>query len=154
MKSVKIPFYIQILIGMAIGVAIGFVAIGFGAEGFINDWIRPFGKLFIKALVLIAVPLVFITLMKGIIDLKDTSSLSRLGGRTIMIYITTTIFAVLIGMGLALLIRPGEMVDDHLVADMGQKYGETALSIQQKQADTVDGGPLRFLDDIVPSNIG
>ncbi|MBQ7964207.1 MAG: hypothetical protein IJ288_06535, partial [Alistipes sp.] len=46
-----------------------------------------------------------------------------------------------------------EMVDDHLVADMGQKYGETALSIQQKQADTVDGGPLRFLDDIVPSNI-
>ncbi|MBO5331846.1 MAG: dicarboxylate/amino acid:cation symporter [Alistipes sp.] len=153
MKRVKIPFYIQILIGMAIGVAIGFVAIGFGAEGFINDWIRPFGKLFIKALVLIAVPLVFITLMKGIIDLKDTSSLSRLGGRTIMIYITTTIFAVLIGMGLALLIRPGEMVDDHLVADMGQKYGETALSIQQKQADTVDGGPLRFLDDIVPSNI-
>ena len=107
----------------------------------------------IKALVLIAVPLVFITLMKGIIDLKDTSSLSRLGGRTIMIYLTTTIFAVLIGMGLALLIRPGEMVDDHLVADMGQKYVETALSIQQKQADTVDGGPLRFLDDIVPSNI-
>ena len=153
MKSVKIPFYIQILIGMAIGVAIGFVAIGFGAEGFINDWVRPLGKLFIKALVLIAVPLVFITLMKGIIDLKDTSSLSRLGGRTIIIYLTTTIFAVLIGMGLALLIRPGEMVDDHLVADMGQKYGETALSIQQKQADTVDGGPLRFLDDIVPSNI-
>ena len=153
MKRVKIPFYIQILIGMAIGVAIGFVAIGFGAEEFINDWIRPLGKLFIKALVLIAVPLVFITLMKGIIDLKDTSSLSRLGGRTIIIYLTTTIFAVLIGMGLALLIRPGEMVDDHLVADMGQKYGETALSIQQKQADTVDGGPLRFLDDIVPSNI-
>ena len=79
MKKVRIPFYLQILIGMVVGIAIGFIAIGLGGEQLINDWIRPLGKLFIKALVLIAVPLVFITLMKGIIDLKDTSSLSRLG---------------------------------------------------------------------------
>ena len=69
MKKVKIPFYLQILIGMVVGVAIGFIAIGLGGEQIINDWIRPLGKLFIKALVLIAVPLVFVTLMKGIIDL-------------------------------------------------------------------------------------
>ena len=138
---------------MVVGIAIGFAGIGLGCEGIINDWIRPFGKLFIKALVLIAVPLVFVTLMKGIIDLKDTSSLSRLGGKTVAIYLMTTIFAVLVGMGLAMVIRPGEMVDDMLVADMSQKYGATADSIQQKQADTVIGGPLRFLDDIVPSNI-
>ncbi len=153
MKRARIPFYIQILIGMVIGVIIGFIAIWLGGEAIINDWIRPFGKLFIKALVLIAVPLVFITLMKGIIDLKDTSSLSRLGGRTVMIYLTTTIFAVLVGLGSALLIRPGEMVDENIVAEMGQKYGETALTIQQKQSTTEQGGPLRFLDDIVPSNI-
>ena len=138
---------------MVVGIAIGFAGIGLGCEGIINDWIRPFGKLFIKALVLIAVPLVFVTLMKGIIDLKDTSSLSRLGGRTVAIYLMTTIFAVLVGMGLALVIRPGEMVDDTLVADMSQKYAATADTIQQKQADTAIGGPLRFLDDIVPSNI-
>lgn len=153
MKKRRIPSYLQILIGMVVGIAIGFAGIGLGCEGIINDWIRPFGKLFIKALVLIAVPLVFVTLMKGIIDLKDTSSLSRLGGKTVAIYLMTTIFAVLVGMGLAMVIRPGEMVDDMLVADMSQKYGATADSIQQKQADTVIGGPLRFLDDIVPPNI-
>ncbi|MBQ5395925.1 MAG: dicarboxylate/amino acid:cation symporter [Alistipes sp.] len=153
MKKRRIPSYLQILIGMVVGIAIGFAGIGLGCEGIINDWIRPFGKLFIKALVLIAVPLVFVTLMKGIIDLKDTSSLSRLGGRTVAIYLMTTIFAVLVGMGLALVIRPGEMVDDTLVADMSQKYAATADTIQQKQADTAIGGPLRFLDDIVPSNI-
>ena len=153
MKKRRIPSYLQILIGMVVGIAIGFAGIGLGCEGIINDWIRPFGKLFIKALVLIAVPLVFVTLMKGIIDLKDTSSLSRLGGRTVAIYLMTTIFAVLVGMGLAMVIRPGEMVDDTLVADMSQKYAATADTIQQKQADTAIGGPLRFLDDIVPSNI-
>ena len=153
MKKQKIPFYLQILIGMVVGIAIGFIAIGLGGEQFINDWIRPLGKLFIKALVLIAVPLVFVTLMKGIIDLKDTSSLSRLGGRTVAIYLATTVFAVLVGMGLALLIRPGEMVDDSVVAEMSSKYAETAQTIQDKQADTSGSGPLRFLDDIVPSNI-
>ncbi len=153
MKRVKIPFYLQILIGMVVGIAIGFVGISFGCEGVINDWIRPLGKLFIKALVLIAVPLVFITLMKGIIDLKDTSSLSRLGGRTVAIYMTTTVFAVLVGMSLALIIRPGDMVDDSIVAEMSQKYADAASSIQQKQADTAESGPLRFLDDIVPANI-
>ena len=153
MKKRRIPSYLQILIGMVVGIAIGFAGIGLGCEGIINDWIRPFGMLFIKALVLIAVPLVFVTLMKGIIDLKDTSSLSRLGGKTVAIYLMTTIFAVLVGMGLALVIRPGDMVDDTLVVDMSQKYAATADTIQQKQADTAIGGPLRFLDDIVPSNI-
>ena len=76
MKKARIPFYLQILIGMVVGVAIGFIAIGLGGEAFINDWIRPFGKLFIKALVLIAVPLVFITLMKGI-SLSSASKSSR-----------------------------------------------------------------------------
>ena len=150
-RKARIPFYLQILIGMVVGIAIGFIAIGLGGEQIINDWIRPLGKLFIKALVLIAVPLVFITLMKGIIDLKDTSSLSRLGGRTVAIYLATTVFAVLVGMSLALLIRPGEMVDDSVVAEMSVKYAETAQTIQDKQADTSDSGPLRFLD--VPSNI-
>ena len=153
MKKIRIPFYLQILIGMVVGVVVGFIAIGLGGEQIVNDWIRPLGKLFIKALVLIAVPLVFVTLMKGIIDLKDTSSLSRLGGRTVAIYLATTVFAVLVGMGLALLIRPGEMVDSNIISELTSENSSKALSIQAMQADTADSGPLRFLDDIVPSNI-
>lgn len=153
MKQRKIPFYIQIVIGMVIGIAIGFIGIGVGGEQIINDWIRPFGQLFIKALVLVAVPLVFVTLVKGVADLKDTSALSRLGGRTIAIYMATTVFAVLVGMGSALLIRPGDIVGDSLVAEIEAEYADTTHSIQLKQADTADNGPLGFLNDIVPSNI-
>ena len=149
----RIPLYLQILIGLVVGVVIGFVAIAAGGEAVVNDWIRPFGNLFIKALVLVAVPLVFVTLVKGVAELKDTSSLSRLGGRTVVIYLLTTVFAVLVGMGSALVMRPGDVIGDDVVAEMGQKYADTTSTIQSKQATTEDGGPLRFLDDIVPSNI-
>lgn len=153
MKLSKIPVYLQIIIGMAIGIVIGFIAIGTGGEQIVNDWIRPFGKLFIKALILVAVPLVFVTLVKGVADLKDTSALSRLGGRTVVIYLATTVFAVIVGLASALLIRPGDIVSDSLVSQIQTEYADTAQSIQLKQADTEDNGPLGFLDDLVPSNI-
>ena len=153
MKKIKIPFYLQIIIGMVAGIIIGFIGISFGGEQIINDWIRPLGKLFIKALVLIAVPLVFVTLVKGVADLKDTSALSRLGGRTIVIYLCTTVFAVLVGMSSALIIRPGNIIGKGLVDEMQTEYAATAQSIQLKQADAANNGPLAFLEDIVPSNI-
>ena len=138
---------------MVAGIIIGFIGIALGGEQIINDWIRPFGKLFIKALVLIAVPLVFVTLVKGVADLNDTSTLSRLGGRTIAIYLVTTVFAVIVGMGSALIIRPGNIIGKGLVDEISAEYAESAHSIQLKQADTADNGPLEFLNDIVPSNI-
>ena len=124
MKKLTFPFYIQIVLSMLVGIAIGFIAIFFGIETFIDDWVRPLGKLFIKALVLIAVPLVFVSLIKGVTELKDTSSLSRLGGRTVMLYLMTTLFAVLIGLGSAMLIKPGNIIGDELIDSIQDKYGE------------------------------
>lgn len=153
MKKTRLPLYLQILIGMIVGIVIGFVAIATNGQALIDDWVRPLGKLFIKALVLIAVPLVFVTLVKGVSDLKDTSALSRLGVRTVAIYLLTTVFAVLVGLGSALLIRPGEIVGDELVEQLSEEYGQTVASIQLRQADTQSNGPLAFLDDLVPANI-
>lgn len=153
MSKTRIPLYLQILIGMVIGIIIGFIAIATNGQAFIDDWVRPLGKLFIKALVLIAVPLVFVTLVKGVSDLKDTSALSRLGVRTVVIYLLTTVFAVLVGMGSALLIRPGDIVGDEMVERLSEEYGQTVATIQIQQADTVSNGPLAFLDDLVPANI-
>lgn len=153
MSKTRIPLYLQILIGMVIGIIIGFIAIATNGQAFIDDWVRPLGKLFIKALVLIAVPLVFVTLVKGVSDLKDTSALSRLGVRTVALYLVTTVFAVLVGMGSALLIRPGDIVGDEMVERLSEEYGQTVATIQIQQADTVSNGPLAFLDDLVPANI-
>ena len=138
---------------MLIGVAIGFAGIWLDMEEFISNWIEPFGKLFIKALILIAVPLVFITLTKGIADLKGTASLSRLGGKTIAIYLATTVFAVLVGLSSAMILRPGKLISNELIELVSDKYADKAHDIELKQLDSADNGPLGFLDQIIPSNI-
>ena len=86
----------QILAGMIIGVIIGIAAIQINGEKFIQDWIRPWGQIFIRLLQLIAIPLVFISLIKGVTGLKDISKFSRIGGKTVLIYLGTTLVAVLI----------------------------------------------------------
>jgi len=57
------------------------------AKHFVQSWIKPFGIIFINLLKLIAIPLIVASLIKGISDLKDISKLSKMGGRTIGIYI-------------------------------------------------------------------
>ena len=84
----KLALHWQILLGMAAGVIFALIMTNFswGSE-FISDWIKPFGNIFINALKLIAVPLILASLIKGISDLKDISKLSKMGTRTILIYI-------------------------------------------------------------------
>lgn len=78
-KLLSLPLYIQILIGMLTGILLGVVALHLHAETFVNHWIRPWGQVFIRLLQLIAVPLVFISLIKGITGLGDISKFSRMG---------------------------------------------------------------------------
>jgi Na+/H+-dicarboxylate symporter len=58
---------------------------------------------------MIAVPLV-VSLIVGLADLKDISKLSKLGGRTVLFYLCSTVVAVTIGLGLANLIKPGDLL--------------------------------------------
>ena len=151
-KLLKLPLYIQILIGMAAGILLGFVAIWFDAAPVVKDWIQPWGQLFIRLLQLIAVPLVFISLIKGITGLKDISKFSRLGLKTIGIYICTTVIAVLVGLSMGLIVQPGNLVEREQVAHLAENYQST---VEQKQieAEVTQGkGPLNFLNDIVPNN--
>ena len=79
---------------MALGVGFGFVAIALHGDEFVRDWVAPFGAIFMRLLKLIAVPLVLVSLVLGVVSLKDIKSLSRIGLKTILIYICTTIIAV------------------------------------------------------------
>ena len=84
----KLALHWQILLGMVIGVVVGLLMTYIeGGKEIVQDWIKPFGKMFINSLKLIAVPLILASLIKGVSDLKDISKLSKMGGRTIAIYI-------------------------------------------------------------------
>ena len=113
----------KILIGMALGVAVGVLFSNFeGGKQLIQDWVKPFGTIFIKSLKLIAVPLILASLIKGVSDLKDISKLSKMGGRTIGIYIMTTILAVSIGLALVNIIKPGNSISEETRQELVQNY--------------------------------
>tara|TARA_R110002124_G_scaffold138576_6_gene302097 strand:+ start:28255 stop:29556 length:1302 start_codon:yes stop_codon:yes gene_type:complete len=150
----KLALHWQILLGMALGVVFALILTNFNwGSQFIGDWIKPFGTIFIKALKLIAVPLILASLIKGVSDLKDISSLSKMGLRTIITYIFTTIIAVSIGLGIVNLIKPGKAISEDTRTELVEAYGGEAEMRRQQAQQQKDAGPLQALIDIVPDNI-
>ena len=113
----KLPLYITILIGMLVGTGLGFWAVAGGWEHLLTEWIKPWGTIFIRLLRLVAVPLVVVSLISGITNLSDTKHLSRMGLKTLGIYLSTTVFAIVIGLVVVNLIRPGEVFPREKNAD-------------------------------------
>lgn len=151
----KIALHWQILIGIIGGILLGLLCIQFaGGKEFIVDWIKPFGTIFINLLKLIAIPLIIVSLIKGVSDLKDTTQLSGLGLRTFGMYILTTVIAVTIGLGLVNLIRPGSFISEETRQEMLLSFGGEVREKVDKAAEVQDTrGPLQPLIDIVPENI-
>jgi len=120
---------------------------------FVSDFIKPFGTIFINSLKLIAVPLILASLIKGISDLKDISKLSKMGGRTIGIYILTTVIAVTIGLGIVNIIEPGNSISEATRLELVENYSGDANEKIMAAAKQQESGPLQALVDLVPSNI-
>jgi proton glutamate symport protein len=150
----KLELHWKILIGMFLGVLFAFIMVNFswGPE-FVSDFIKPFGTIFINALKLIAVPLILASLIKGISDLKDISKLSKMGGRTIGLYILTTVIAVTIGLGIVNIIKPGNSISEATRLELVENYSGDANEKIMAAAKQQESGPLQALVDLVPSNI-
>jgi Na+/H+-dicarboxylate symporter len=144
----------KILIGMLLGVVFGVLMLQFSSgKDLVVDWIKPFGTIFINALKLIAIPLILASLIKGVSDLKDIAKLSKMGGRTVILYMITTVTAVTIGLGIVNIIQPGKIVSKEAQFKLVEAYAEDAASKQIIANKQKEGGPLQALVDIVPSNI-
>ena len=150
----KIALHWKILIGMSLGVLFG-VSFSFIPSGdlFISNYIKPFGTIFINLLKLIAVPLILASLIKGISDLKDISKLSKMGGRTIITYLITTLTAVTIGLILVNVIKPGKSISVDTRNELVEAYATDTQAKQKAAAKQQELGPLQALVDMVPSNI-
>src|SRR5690625_4229092 len=150
----KLALHWQILIGMAAGVLFALILtnISWGPK-FIADWIKPFGTIFINALKLIAVPLILGSLIKGISDLKDISQLSKMGIRTIVLYIVTTVIAVCIGLMVVNIVKPGFTISESTRTELVNSYGGDTAIVQEGAKQQRETGPLQALVDLVPENI-
>jgi Na+/H+-dicarboxylate symporter len=139
-----------LLLGVLFGVI--FSQITWGSI-FISNWIKPFGTIFINLLKLIAMPLILGSLIKGVSDLKDISKLSKIGGRTIIIYLCTTVLAVVIGLFLVNTISPGKSISEKTRNELMSSYKSDAAEKQSAAAKQIQTGPLQPLIDVFPSNI-
>lgn len=149
----KIALHWKILIGMVIGLIFGFIMKNFDQLQFVTDWIKPFGTIFINLLKMIAVPLILVSLINGLADLQDISKLSKLGGRTVALYLFTTVFAVSLGLILANLVKPGSYINQESRESLLSSFaGDAAQKIQMAES-AKNQGPLQALIDIVPENV-
>ena len=127
----RLPLWQKILIGLTLGVATG---VAFKQDALI---LAPLGALFLNAIKMLIVPLVFVSLVAGITSMQDSAKLGRISVKTIAIYLVTTAFAVSIGLLFGTLFTPGEGM--HMVAS-----GAT----EAKQAPSL----VQILVGLVPSN--
>lgn len=125
----------KIIIGLVLGVIFAFVSSALGWSEFTINWIDPWGKIFINLLKLIAVPLVLFSIIKGISGLHDTAKLGRMGAKTLLFYLLTTVFSVSIGLLLVNSFSPGKLVDEEQRTDNRIRY---ELWAQQEQVEVKD----------------
>lgn len=118
----RLALHWQVLIGLAVGVLYAWMSITFGWNDFTVDYIKPFGDIFINILKLIAVPLVLFSIISGVASLGDPAKLGRLGVKTIVTYLLTTMTAVIVGLVLVNLFQPGARVSDDLLESNRIRY--------------------------------
>lgn len=150
----KLALHWKILIGMFLGVLFALLLNQFSwGPKLVGDWIKPFGNIFINALKLIAVPLIFASLIKGISELKDISKLSKMGGRTIGLYLITTVVAVSIGLIIVNIVKPGNTINENTRNQLIESYqGDAGQKISEAEKQK-SAGPLQALEDLVPQNL-
>ena len=138
---------------MTLGLVYGVIAAYAGWSAFTADWVAPFGTVFFRLLLFVAVPLVLASLITGIASLSDLNKLSRIGGKTIGIYVGTTLIALIIGLTLVNLLNPGRVVPDSVRVSLQEAYQSDVDQREQMAAEASERGPLQPLVDMVPDNI-
>ncbi|GAA3924367.1 dicarboxylate/amino acid:cation symporter [Litoribacillus peritrichatus] len=133
----RLALWKKILIGMTLGIIAGAI-LGPDAEV-----LKPIGTLFIHAIKMLIVPLVFCSLIVGVTSMQDTRKMGRIGLKSVFIYLGTTAVAITIGMVLATLLTPGDGLN--MVASAAADEGKSAPSLVDTIINLVPKNPVDAL---------
>jgi Na+/H+-dicarboxylate symporter len=109
--------WLKVLIGLLLGTALG---VGLGPDfdlvsaettRIITSWLALPGQIFLRLVKMIIIPLVFSSIIIGLVSSGDPKFLKKIGPRLVLYYTLTTIIAILIGFAMAFLIKPGSYID-------------------------------------------
>lgn len=124
---------------VGLGLILGII-FGYYLPEYVNA-ILPIGTIFLRLIKMVIIPLIFFSLVSGITSMHDPNSLGRVGIKSILAYFGTTCFAVLFGLLVATILRPGEGV----VVDFGVP--------QVRNINSTGFDLVQFLINIVPNNV-
>ncbi|MFF3764441.1 dicarboxylate/amino acid:cation symporter [Streptomyces sp. NPDC001922] len=133
----KVPFWAQILLGLVLGVVLGWVARS-GDVGWLLTTLDKTGSIFVQLLKLAVAPLVFFAILVSITNLRNVNNAARLATRTLLWFMVTSLIAVAIGLAIGLITDPGS---------------GTGLTPKDGAKPDEAGTWLDFLTGIVPENV-
>jgi DAACS family dicarboxylate/amino acid:cation (Na+ or H+) symporter len=150
----KLTLSVRMLVGLAIGAGAGIAAhlAAGGApwlEALVRNVTEPAGKIFVRLLFMLVIPLVVSALALGVAGLHDLRRLGRIGLKTLAYTVLVSAIAVLIGVGLVNLLKPGRAVS----ADLSAKLGGGTPAVAPAGSGAAAATGVDFLVGLVPSNV-
>lgn len=129
----------KVTIGLVAGVLFGFVTKEFGATDYLG-YVKPIGDIFINMIKMIVMPLIYFSIVSGVTSVSDSRTLGRIGFKSTIAFMITTALAIIIGLSIASLMRPGIGITLNFEKEIGVEPG--------KSFDFI-----KMIISIVPSNI-
>lgn len=139
----RMPLHTKIMLGLIVGAVAGLAA-NYAASNspaakvqvanIASNFAEPIGKVFLRLVIMVVVPLVFSALALGVMELGDVSKLGRVGLRTLGYTLVLSLSSVFIGVGLVDLFRPGESLTAEQKADLNARYATAASGAEEKAA--------------------
>ena len=163
-KPKGMALHTKILIGLLVGV-LGGLAVNWSLGGsdprvvwLVSNITQPVGTVFLNLLLMIVVPLVFASLVVGVAGIGDIRKLGRIGIKSFAYCLVISAISVVIGLGLANTIRPGERISPDVAAQLKEKFSKgaaTATEAQKAAAESAksDSGLMQAVKTVVPSNV-
>lgn len=151
----RLPLHTKILLGLGLGAIAGITANYFlhdtaGLTWVVDNIANPVGQIFLRLLFMIVVPLIFCSITLGVASLGDIRRVGRVGGKTILVFVLTTAFAVCIGLALVNTVKPGRTISAETRSALLEKY---AGDVKEKAAlaESSKFGVNTFVN-IIPRN--
>lgn len=148
--KIILALVLGILTGYLMGEEVGLIQTDLSKS--ITSWMALPGQVFLSLIKLVVIPLVFASVVLGIIGSDSIQKLKSLGLKTLIFYVSTTVFAVIIGFAVAFVIRPGTYIDSSLISklDTSQvispaKSGAKTMRIDEVISEFIPANPFSVL---------
>ncbi len=135
MSNKKMGLASKVLIGLVLGIIVGIIVFNLPAGNFkdkilVDGIFLLLGQLFLRSIMMLVVPLVFISLVNGSASMGDIKKLGRIGVKTVSFYLVTTAVAIVISLAIAFLIQPGIGLDMGAIDQVDVTLRETTPLVQ------------------------